>query len=181
MPTIKVVLGKNPAKFYYRGERISVDAAFKMYQKNARFVVDGKTLNLNRFGTNEVSECPVCLEDKVLVQPFDCPGTIRHGVCKDCASRIADTTLVCPMCRAHPKVVLTMEEIEDTVDQSRRLRSWMQNGARPGSLEVEVLETLLPQVARARAYAAVQLRELGPGQERHLWVQELETPLPLIQ
>jgi hypothetical protein len=48
MPTVNVVIGKStkPAKFYHKGNRISVDTAFGMYQKKARFVVDGKTLNL---------------------------------------------------------------------------------------------------------------------------------------
>lgn len=181
MPTVKVVFGKsgkNPAKFYYRGERISVDSAFKMYQKKARFVVGGKTLNLNRFGAGEVSGCPVCFEDKVLVQPFNCPGTIRHGVCEDCASRIADTTLVCPMCRADP--TMTYEEMRATSDESSRLRSWMQNRARPDSLEVELLEEILPEFNQQRAAAAVQLRELY-GSTAGPMLQELETPLPLIQ
>jgi len=52
MPTINVVFGKAkaPAKFWYRGKRISVDTAFEMYKKKSRFVVGGKTLNVNRFG-----------------------------------------------------------------------------------------------------------------------------------
>jgi len=52
---VNVVFGKpgEPAKFYHRGNRISVDAAFRMYRNNARFVVGGKTLNVNRFGARE--------------------------------------------------------------------------------------------------------------------------------
>ena len=107
MPTVNVVFGKStkPAKFYHKGKRISVDTAFGMYQKKGRFVVDGKALNVNRFGAVELSECPVCMEDRVLVKPYECADRgIDHGICESCASRIAQTTQNCPMCRAPPKV-----------------------------------------------------------------------------
>ena len=52
----------------------------------------------------ELSECPVCMEDRVLVKPYECADRgIDHGVCESCASRIARTTKNCPMCRAPPK------------------------------------------------------------------------------
>ena len=53
--SVNVVFGKpaEPAKFYHKKKRVSVDAAFEMYRNNARFVVGGKTLNVNRFGTTQ--------------------------------------------------------------------------------------------------------------------------------
>lgn len=56
MPSVRVVFGKNtetPAKFYSKDKQISVNTAFGMYKNKARFVVDGNTLNLSRFGASE--------------------------------------------------------------------------------------------------------------------------------
>ena len=49
MKTIEVKVG-NPSKFYNKGKRINLDTAFGMYQKGAKFAVNGKKLNLNKFG-----------------------------------------------------------------------------------------------------------------------------------
>lgn len=63
MPTVNVVFGKSkaPAKFYYRGKRISVDTAFGMYQRKAGFVVGGKPLRFpssSRFGATTIGDIP---------------------------------------------------------------------------------------------------------------------------
>ena len=49
MKTIEVKVGK-PSKFYINNKRIGLNTAFGMYQKGAKFTVNGKKLNLNKFG-----------------------------------------------------------------------------------------------------------------------------------
>jgi hypothetical protein len=46
---------------------------------------------------NTVAECGVCCEDAELVKMDVC----THSVCKDCLTKIKETSNKCPFCRAH--------------------------------------------------------------------------------
>ena len=52
MKTVQVKLGK-PSKFFVNNKRISLNTAFGMYQTGAKFTLDGKKLNLNKFGVSQ--------------------------------------------------------------------------------------------------------------------------------
>ena len=49
MKSVEVKIGK-PSKFYVNNKRIGLKTAFGMYQKGAKFIVNGKKINLNKFG-----------------------------------------------------------------------------------------------------------------------------------
>ena len=51
MKIVQVKPGK-PSKFYVNDKRVSLNTAFGMYQKGAKLTVNGKKLNLNKFGVS---------------------------------------------------------------------------------------------------------------------------------
>lgn len=60
MQPISVIIGK-PSKFYHKGKQISVDAAFGLYQKKAKFI------GINRFGRELRKEAKDALEEMVTI------------------------------------------------------------------------------------------------------------------
>ena len=59
MHAVSVIIGK-PSKFYHKGKQISVDTAFGLYQKKAKFITKGT--NGNRFGEEEANPIGELLE-----------------------------------------------------------------------------------------------------------------------
>ena len=60
MQPISVIIGK-PSKFYHKGKQISVDTAFGLYQKKAKFI------GINRFGRVLREEAKDALEEMVTI------------------------------------------------------------------------------------------------------------------
>ena len=81
MSVVNVSFGKSQkAIFSHKGGRIGVDTAFELYQKKSRFMMDGKTLNVNRFGeTNDIHRAAIDGLHKVVAKLIeDAPQQIDY-------------------------------------------------------------------------------------------------------
>ena len=80
MKTIQVEFGK-PSKFYVNNRRIGLNTAFGMYQKGAKFTINGKKLNLNKFGVSPSAryKIPSELVEKIILMKY---GLDPHPLAK---------------------------------------------------------------------------------------------------
>ena len=100
MKTIQVKPGK-PSRFYLNNKRINLNTAFGMYQKGAKFVANGKKLNLNRmrFGMDDDGICALCAVHPETEGCEQC----NYKTCLMCMNRLRSNTNLnmrrCPQCR----------------------------------------------------------------------------------